>query len=345
MGIILNGHLTRTIKGKLLGGAMVGLRQSSQDVWHRNKLQTFAKFVSIPSGTRPPHSFMMPQEIRGLTMRSSGDSGLPDGNLAGGINCSTSIAGLSSVDNANISLLIYASAAILANSSFISDISGAVGGSANINGSGSISNALPFVIADISASILSGSIISGADFSSAINIYASISASSSWDDANGSMVGALASAIICSAFINANGNNALNFQAAIDAVGSMSQADIRATADMALSVLGIGSVSDALPRANASASANITPFTELSPQTLSKAVWDQLSADNNTPNTMGYVLNNVSTGGVNVNDIAEAVWAQLKINSNDPDTMGELMNQVYVEVQKRLKKTDFLALK
>lgn len=345
MGIILNGHLTRTIKGLKLGGAAVGLRQSSQDVWNRGKLSAFTKFISIPVGTRPPHSFLMAQETGGLAMRSYAESSLASGNLAGGINNSASIAGLSSIDNANISLLIYASAAILANSSFTSAISGAVDASANINGIGSIDNALPFVIADISASILSGSIISGADFSSAINIYASISASSSWDDANGSMVGALASAIICTASINANGNNTLNFQAAIDAVGSMSQADIRATADMALSVLGIGSVSNALPRANANAAANITPFTELSPQTLSKAVWDQLSADNNTAGTMGYVLNNMSTGGVNVNDIAEAVWTQLKVNSNDPDTMGELMNQIHAEVLKRLKKNDFLALK
>lgn len=86
MGIILNGHLTRTIKGKLLGGAMVGLRQSSQDVWNRNRLQTFAKFVSIPSGTRPPHSFLMAQISGGIALRIRTDLDQIVLNLAGGKN-------------------------------------------------------------------------------------------------------------------------------------------------------------------------------------------------------------------------------------------------------------------
>lgn len=319
----------------------------THDIFNRGKLAGFTKLVSIPSGTRPPHCFLMAQQSGGLASYGnlSGVGVVSNGNLAGGINNSAAIAGAGSISNADMKLLIWASASIAANSSFNFSISGSVNMQSSIAGSGAITNALPFVIAEIAASIISGSIMSGPELSTALSIFANINGTSSWDDANGSLIGALSSAIVCTAIVNPNASPALNLNAAINAVGTMGPSDIRAIADLAISMLGVASVSNVNSPSPGILNANITPFTELSPQTLSKAVWDQLSVDNNTNGTMGYVLNNVSAGGISPNDIADAVWAALKTNSSDPDSMGELMQEVYTEVQKRLKKSEFLALK
>lgn len=85
MGLIINKHLVRSIQGRHMGTAF-GVNTSTQNVWGRNKLQYFAKFVSIPSGTRPPHSFIMAQSNGGISLRlhTTLDSVLC--NLAGGIN-------------------------------------------------------------------------------------------------------------------------------------------------------------------------------------------------------------------------------------------------------------------
>lgn len=333
--------------GRQFAGNTAGVHFTTLGMFNRGKLLHFSKLISIPNGTRHPHSYLMAQQSGGLASYGylSGDGQIPIPNLAGGVNKSSSISGSGNISNASLDLVIWAAASILANSTMTSSVSGSVNLGSSINGAGAITNALPFVVADIAASILSGGIMSGPDLTTALNIYATINGSSSWDNADISLLGALASVIICSSSVNPNGSPALNLNASIDGLSNMSNADLRAIADLAISILGVSLVSNTNSPSIGHLDADITPFTELSPQTLSKAVWDQLAVDNNTPATMGYVLNNVSTGGVSPSDIADAVWAALKVNSSDPDSMGELMFEINNEVMKRLKKTDFIALK
>jgi hypothetical protein len=88
----------------------------------------------------------------------------------------------------------------------------------------------------------------------------------------------------------------------------------------------------------------ITPFTELSPQTLAGALWSSIAAEYNSPGTMGEKLN--SAGGSNSPvDIANAIWNSLRTDYNDPESMGLLVKEISEELDKRLKKTDFIALK
>jgi hypothetical protein len=64
----------------------------------------------------------------------------------------------------------------------------------------------------------------------------------------------------------------------------------------------------ATPRAIGVLSGDITPFTELSPQSLSAAVWEALASAYNTPGSMGELLNSAG-GGASPATIAAEVWS------------------------------------
>ena len=51
-----------------------------------------------------------------------------------------------------------------------------------------------------------------------------------------------------------------------------------------------------------------TPYTELSPESLARSVWDAVAAQYNDAGTMGAKLNTASSGGVDLNALAQAVW-------------------------------------
>ena len=52
----------------------------------------------------------------------------------------------------------------------------------------------------------------------------------------------------------------------------------------------------------------MTPFTELSPENLAKAVWSALASENNDIGTMGAKLNTASSWWVDLDALAQAVW-------------------------------------
>ena len=54
-----------------------------------------------------------------------------------------------------------------------------------------------------------------------------------------------------------------------------------------------------------------TPYTELSPENLARAVWDALATQFNDAGTMGNKLNTASSGGVDVGALVDAVLAAL----------------------------------
>lgn len=64
-------------------------------------------------------------------------------------------------------------------------------------------------------------------------------------------------------------------------------------------------------KGNLALAGNITPFTELSPQSLADAVWSALSAGYVTTGTMGAKLNSAASGGVDYLAMAEAVRTEL----------------------------------
>lgn len=51
-----------------------------------------------------------------------------------------------------------------------------------------------------------------------------------------------------------------------------------------------------------------TPFTELSPENLARAVWEAIASEYNDTGTMGNKLNTASSGGVDMTALSQAVW-------------------------------------
>ncbi len=74
-------------------------------------------------------------------------------------------------------------------------------------------------------------------------------------------------------------------------------AQIGALVDKIANLQGSGQISNAVTYDLAFMSADIVPFTELSPQALALAVWNSIAVDNNTSGTMGNKVNSAASAG------------------------------------------------
>jgi hypothetical protein len=108
-------------------------------------------------------------------------------------------------------------------------------------------------------------------------------------------------------------NLAGNLAGALSASGSTSFSFTVNNATLGAIVDAIGAAlvqfsNSATVRATGNLSGDITPFTELSPQSLSAAVWEALASAYNAPGTMGELLNSAG-GGASPATIAAEVWS------------------------------------
>ena len=108
-------------------------------------------------------------------------------------------------------------------------------------------------------------------------------------------------------------NLAANLAGALSASGSTSFSFTVNNATLGAIVDAVGAAlvqfsNSATVRATGNLSGDITPFTELSPQSLSAAVWESLASAYNAPGTMGELLNSAG-GGASPATIAAEVWS------------------------------------
>ena len=81
-----------------------------------------------------------------------------------------------------------------------------------------------------------------------------------------------------------------------------------------------------------------TPYTELSPENLARAVWDALATQFNETGTMGSKLNTASSGGVDMGAMVDAVLAALNattipVKVVDEKNSGILTIQKFIGLQ------------
>jgi hypothetical protein len=135
--------------------------------------------------------------------------------------------------------------------------------------------------------------------------------------------------------VSAVGSTSITFNLAGDLAGALSasgNADITFTVNNATLGAIVDAIGAALVQVSASAniratgnlSGDITPFTELSPQSLSAAVWEALASAYNTPGSMGELLNSagaaadpllgVVEGGLTLRDVLRILLA---VNAGD----------------------------
>ncbi len=127
----------------------------------------------------------------------------------------------------------------------------------------------------------------------------------------------------------------LNASADLTGSGTLA-ANVSALASMLAALSGTGTVA-LVPYAIGHMQADITPFTELSPENLAAAVWAALAAENNDANTMGELLNDAG-GGSSPGTIADAVWDELMAGHTTDGSYGD-------RVQDLLTIAKFLGLK
>lgn len=124
-------------------------------------------------------------------------------------------------------------------------------------------------------------------------------------------------------------NLAANLAGALSASGSTAVTFTVNNATLGAIVDAVGATlvqfsASATPRATGNLSGDITPFTELSPQSLSAAVWEALASAYNTPGSMGELLNSagaaadpllgVVEGGLTLRDVLRILLA---VNAGD----------------------------
>jgi hypothetical protein len=164
------------------------------------------------------------------------------------------------------------------------------------------------------------------------------------------------STLTATGFVTANldasisGASTVTGAAAITLNGSVT---ISASGSVSATMVAIGTLSGSVPNSVGTVygipfalgriTCEITPFTELSPQTLATAVWSATAADNNDPGTMGELLNGAG-GGATPSVIADAVWNALLADYTDPASMGVAVQDIQTELAKRLKTSTFVGL-
>lgn len=97
----------------------------------------------------------------------------------------------------------------------------------------------------------------------------------------GTLTGDIAGSLSASATLDGTGTVAGTLGALVNAVAALQ---------------GIGTITVALPLAVGTLSADITPFTTLSPENLAASVWNAVAASFDEPGTMGEKLNNAVAG-------------------------------------------------
>ena len=115
-----------------------------------------------------------------------------------------------------------------------------------------------------------------------------------------------------------------NITSNIQGIGALT-ANIKAIANLVIAINAIGSLESNI-KASANISADITPFTELSPESLAANVWNSIATDFNKTGTMGSKLNLASSGGVDYVALADTIWESISGTYTDPNTMGGILS-------------------
>ncbi len=166
-------------------------------------------------------------------------------------------------------------------------------------------------LVEVAASLAASGLITNADLTRVFEILADLSASGTVTDAD--------LAVLAVVFGTAN----------LSALGTLTDAQMGAVISMISNISASVSV-QANNFATFNLEADITPFTELSPQSLADAVWSAQADENNLVGTMGEKLNDAGAAG--------NPWAANLVDNNNPGTFGAF-------VQKLLSVAKFLGLK
>jgi hypothetical protein len=164
---------------------------------------------------------------------------------------------------------------------------------------------------------------STADLAGGKNAESSISATMTLSDANmGLIVSAIANLSASVSVTNAELAAVLDMVAnLISASGTLTPPTLGAIAGVLADLVASGTISSASMNDSIGyMTSEITPYTELSPESLAAAVLNAILANYNDPGSVGEALNNVGASG--------NPWASSLSTNTDPGTFGEHMQKL-----------------
>lgn len=254
-----------------------------------------SKVDGRPRGYRHPASWSMAPKPGGMAsyglMRGVATAAA---NLAGGRNGEAALSGSAAVDVDGSAAGVIASS--LAGSSGITAGIGALGViAAALSASGSVTDAAANLSAQAVATLSGSGGITNAALSLVVGAAATLAGSASLAAGITGGIGASAALGGSGGLLDAAAIGAGAVVAALGGAGAISAADARALGNLMAALAGTGAISAADARALAWMSADVTPFTELSPQGLANAVWSAIAASSDVPGSMGEKLNDAGS--------------------------------------------------
>lgn len=148
-----------------------------------------------------------------------------------------------------------------------------------------------------SRNIVAGSgVVAAAPLVSSTPMASTLSGSGTVSDAACAVVIALAAVLQGSGALTASLSGGVQLAASLAGQGSLTAA-LSVLAGLVATLPGTGSVTANL-KGYAGLEADLLPYTDLSPQGLAAAVWNQLATAANTAGTMGELLNAAGSGGL-----------------------------------------------
>lgn len=296
---VLNKHPGRNIGGGAIGLGMYrgdfNKTSSMKNNFFKSEESTQPSLKSgFPNGYLHPYSWCLPQSAGGLSSYTNINGyNTTVASIAGGLNGVANIDSNGTLNSANLIMIIWLLASLVGTNSSDIELSGTIPAISSVEGFGSLSGEIYSLIS--LASTISSQGILFADVLSVISAISSLSGSGIIQNSN------LISSLLALANISSSGQLApfivgrLDGFSNIDGNGNV-LFSIKALAHVVGGIISSGNVSNALPIGKGSLSAEVTPFTDLSPQNLASAVWNSIATAYNTSGTMGYKLNNVSGG-------------------------------------------------
>lgn len=296
MALLQNKSINAQYPIRQYCGATTGTRSMYGDKLQTN-LNKYVGYANLdpkysdPNGYTPGTTWLPNRVTGGLAayFGAGGVGSVSNSNLAGGKNADASISGSGAIIDAPLAALTFAISTILSSGDLTSDIKGVVNIYSDIAGTSDVTSSLS-ALKDLLSTLVGSSSISG-DLAGVLDAEAIINGAASVDalvsgliDITSTLLGAGSVDPTIMALVNAN--------ASLSGYSSL-QSSLESLGNMVAAVLSTGSVSGADMRAKAYMSADVTPFTDLSPQNLAAAVWNTLASELNSPGSMGDYVNKI----------------------------------------------------
>lgn len=155
----------------------------SRFMWGRNTLRNISmgrgitdEKCSIPDGNRPPATWLLATRSGGLASRNKiiAASAFSNANLAGGINISSAVTGNGNITNAQLELVILATAILAGSSTLTANVTGKLEASATLAGQGNLTGALSALANAIAALTGNGQVSTTSSLTAQANMSADI---------------------------------------------------------------------------------------------------------------------------------------------------------------------------